>query len=64
MNILFILLLIAMVATFFVMAAGVVLMARGGEANQKYSNKLMQYRVLLQGISLALLAVLFMMKGS
>ena len=62
MSILVVFLFIAMLATFIVMAAGIALMARGGEANTKYGNKLMQWRVWLQGISLALLAALFAMK--
>ncbi len=49
-------LFIAMLATLLVMGAGVVLMARGGEANEKYGNRLMQCRVFCQGLALALLA--------
>jgi Hypoxia induced protein conserved region len=62
MSILVVLLLMAMLATFGVMVVGIALMARGGETNAKYGNKLMQWRVLLQGVSLALLAALVMMK--
>jgi uncharacterized membrane protein len=58
MSALAILLFVAMVATFLVMMAGIILMARGGEANTKYGNQLMQARVLLQGISLMILAIL------
>jgi hypothetical protein len=57
-----ILLFIAMLATFGVMATGIFLMAKGGEANTKHGNKLMQWRVLLQAVSLALLAVLILSK--
>jgi len=35
-------------------------MARGGEANAKYGNKMMVLRVSLQGATLLLLAFLFM----
>jgi len=62
MSFLIILLFIAMVATFLVMMAGIILMARGGEVNNRYGNRLMQTRVLLQGISLALLAILLISK--
>ena len=62
MSALAILLFVAMVATFLVMMAGIVLMAWGGEVNTKYGNQLMQARVLLQGISLMILAVLLMSK--
>lgn len=42
-----------------VLLAGVVLMSVGGELNQKYGNRLMRARVLLQGLAIALLALLF-----
>lgn len=54
MEVLFILTLIAMLAVVGVLIAGVVLMARGGEANRKYGNKLMVARVVTQGIAIAL----------
>ncbi len=59
MSFLVILMFIAMVATFLVMAAGIMLMASGGEANRKYGNKLMQSRVWLQAIALGLLGLVF-----
>ena len=62
MGILTILLFVAMVATFLVMIAGIALMARGGELNTRYGNRLMQTRVLLQGVSLLLLALLLVSK--
>lgn len=34
-------------------------MARGGEFNKKYSNKLMQLRVILQAVALILFAIAF-----
>lgn len=55
-----ILILVLMLATVAVLVVGIVLMARGGEANAKYSNKLMSLRVVLQGATLLLLALLFM----
>lgn len=62
MNIVMILLFIVMAAVVIVMTAGIILMGRGGEVNKKYSNRLMQWRVWLQGIALALAAILFLQK--
>jgi hypothetical protein len=50
-----------MLATFGVLLAGVALMAAGGAANSKYSNKLMFGRVGLQGLALLMLAFMFML---
>jgi hypothetical protein len=60
MNFIHILLLIAMLAVLASLVLGVLVMARGGETDKKYSNKLMQARIILQGIAIALflLAVL------
>ena len=49
---------IALVATVAVLVAGVVSMARGGSFNDRWGNKLMRLRVLVQGAAVALLAVL------
>lgn len=48
---------IAMVATLAVLAVGVFGMFRGGSFNKKYGNKLMQARVLLQAVAIALIAL-------
>lgn len=53
----FILMLIAMVITLGVLATGIIGMARGGEFNAKYGNKLMRARVIAQGCALALFAI-------
>lgn len=42
-----------------VLATGVISMARGGEFNEKYGNKLMQARVIAQGIAILLLFLAF-----
>ena len=51
-------LLIAIILTFIavvgVLLAGVFGMARGGEFNRKYGNKLMRARVALQGLAIGL----------
>jgi len=43
-----------------VLATGVISMARGGEFNEKYGNKLMQARVAAQAIAVLLLLLAFM----
>ena len=48
----FVLMLIAMLGVAASLIAGVVLMAKGGEGNKKYSNRLMQIRVWMQGLAL------------
>ena len=55
MEVLFgILLAIALLLTLVVLFAGVITMGRGGEASRKYGNKLMRWRVILQGIAVVL----------
>ncbi len=49
---------IALVGTVVVLFAGVISMARGGDFNARWGNKLMRLRVLVQGAAVALLAVL------
>ena len=49
---------IAMLATLAVLGVGVVQMIRGGDPRK--SNKLMQSRVILQGIALLLFAIFMM----
>lgn len=56
------LLIALMLATVVVLVAGIVLMAKGGEANAKYGNKLMVARVAFQGAALAVVVVLLMLK--
>jgi len=60
MNILFIILALATLA---VLIAGIVIMARGGKVNKELSNKFMVMRVVLQALTLAVLAILFLMMG-
>ncbi len=52
-----------MLATVVVLVTGIVLMARGGEANAKYGNKLMVARVAFQGAALVVVCALLMMKS-
>jgi len=51
------LIVIAMLITLGVLFTGIYSMARGGEFNRKYGNKLMRYRILAQGIALLLFAI-------
>jgi hypothetical protein len=52
-----------MLATFGVLLAGMLGMARGGDDPAR-SNRLMRYRVLLQGAALALFAIMMaLMRG-
>ena len=59
-GVLFTLLVIAMAAVVGVLFFGLITMARGGLFNQRNANKLMRWRVALQGLAI-LLFVLFMM---
>lgn len=56
----FILMSLAMAAVLIVLMTGVIGMARGGEFNKKYGNKLMQARVVCQGLAIVffILAIL------
>ena len=47
-----------MLLTLAVMVGGVVVMAVGGKLNAKYSNKLMQWRVILQGLAILLVSII------
>lgn len=62
-TIVFIALITLMAATVIVLLLGVITMVRGGEANQKYGNKMMVMRVALQAGALLLLAVLFFLSN-
>jgi len=48
----FILMAIAMVLVLASLVVGLIGMIKGGEFNKKYGNKLMRYRVTMQGIAL------------
>lgn len=57
------LVVIAMLITLGVLFAGLFSMARGGEFNRKYGNKLMRYRILAQGAALLLFAIAMLSSG-
>ncbi len=54
---------IAMLVTLGVLFAGLVTMARGGEANRKHGNRLMRWRVIAQGTALAIFAVAMLLSS-
>ena len=58
-TVIFTLLAIAMLSVLGVMGLGIFSMAKGGEFNKKYGNKIMQARVGLQGLALLLLALAY-----
>ncbi len=55
MTILLVLIGIALIATLGILMTGVIGMARGGDFNKKYGNKLMQMRVAAQFTAIALI---------
>jgi hypothetical protein len=42
----------------------VITMARGGEYNAKWSNKIMRYRIVLQGIAILIFVVILTLASS
>jgi Hypoxia induced protein conserved region len=59
----FVLLVLAMLATIGVLFAGLISMARGGDFNRRNSNKLMRARIVCQAVALALFALLMAIMG-
>ncbi|MBL4665844.1 MAG: twin transmembrane helix small protein [Sneathiella sp.] len=51
------LIIAAVAATVLVVTVGLIGMARGGEFNKKYGNKLMRLRLVMQAIAVLLLLV-------
>lgn len=60
----FISMLLAMLAVVITLALGLIVMSKGGELNKKYGNKLMQARVTLQGLAIALFLLAVMTNHS
>ena len=58
-----ILLGLSMLAVLGVLFWGIFSMARGGEYNVKWSNKIMRYRVVLQAIAILIFVVVLLMAG-
>lgn len=55
----FVLIAIALLLTLATLVVGIFSMAKGGEFNKKYGNKLMQARVICQGIAILLFILAF-----
>ncbi|MBI1300357.1 MAG: twin transmembrane helix small protein [Alphaproteobacteria bacterium] len=64
MNIVSVLIIISLFSVVCVLAIGMVAMIKGGDFNQKYGNKLMWLRVGLQGVTISLLALAYMLSQS
>jgi hypothetical protein len=54
----------AIIATAIVLTIGLGGFAGGGNFNKKYGNKLMQMRVLLQGVAIGLIVILIVATSS
>ena len=55
------LLILAMLLTLAALFGGLFSMARGGEFNQRWGNRLMQARVVMQGVAIALFALVMLL---
>ena len=64
MNLFSILIPLALVAVVAVLLLGVFSMMKGGELNQKYSNKLMRWRVILQTTAVILILLSLVLENS
>jgi len=54
----------AVIATALVLFFGVLTMARGGEFNRRYGNKLMRLRILVQAVAVILIMVGIWLAGT
>ncbi len=54
---------IALFMTLAVLFAGLITMGRGGEFNKKYGNRLMRWRVTIQGVAVLIFLVAFLARG-
>lgn len=52
--------LLAALSVLGILVLGIVSMAKGGEFNKKYGNRLMQARVALQGVALVMFALAYL----
>ena len=60
----FIMMLVSMVAVVGVLATGLFVMSKGGDLNKKYGNKLMQWRVICQGMAIGFLILTMLTSGN
>ncbi len=55
---------VGMALTLGILATGLIAMARGGEFNERWGNKLMRYRIVAQAFALAMFAIgLMLLRG-
>jgi len=57
MTVLNVVIIVAVMATFVALVLGLFSMARGGEFNERHGNRLMQLRVLIQGVAVVMLVI-------
>jgi nitrogen fixation/metabolism regulation signal transduction histidine kinase len=62
MDFLTILIILALIAVLGTLITGIISMFRGGEFNEKYGNKLMQMRVIIQFIAVILIGLAFLFR--
>ena len=60
---LFILIVLAVLATTLILATGIGGFARGGEFNRRHGNRLMRWRIIAQAVALALMFLLLWFRG-
>lgn len=58
----FAMMLLAMLAVVASLVTGLVVMTKGGETNKKLGNRLMQARVMFQGLAIAFFILAFLTK--
>ena len=58
-----IILFLALAIVAAILGWGVLTMARGGEYNVKYSNRIMRYRIIFQAIALVVILVLIWLRN-
>ena len=60
-----IMMVVAMLVTVGILFVGIIGMARGGEFNQKWGNRLMRYRIVAQFIALVMfgISIMFLRAG-
>lgn len=62
-TVLSVLLVLSLAAVLAVLMTGVVTFARGGAANQRHANRLMNLRVATQALAVLLLALIVLVRG-
>mgnify|MGYP001210450862 CR=1 FL=1 len=59
---LFLLVALACLVVVVVLMTGIGGMARGGEFNRKYANKIMRYRIIAQAVAIALIVLYVLLR--